>query len=191
MRYHLAGFLLLMLLVMLPMGNLRAAPAPDSYGILEIGSPPPEGWTEEQYLKEEIKFMTSRNILDKVCSDPEVKKLSSVAAMKDARTWLDKNIRGTPEKGRCLRITFRAGKRPEQAAIINAFLRAKLAVAEEFIKSNQEELRRYESFTSKLKSKKPSDTVRNEIHDLRTYRIPRLRTEITRLKQTKVTRWAK
>jgi hypothetical protein len=64
-----------MLFAMLPMMPLWATPAPDPSGILELGGPPPRGWTDEQYLNEPMKFTTNRRVLDKVCSDPEVKQL--------------------------------------------------------------------------------------------------------------------
>lgn len=131
MRYHLVVLMLLLLLAALPLAvlpvkNVLAAPAPDPVGILDIGSPP-NGWTAEQNLNEQIKFMTSIKILDRVCSDPEVRKLFLVVSVKDARPWLAKNLWVKPEKGdRLLRFAFRAGKRNEQVTIINAFLRANL-----------------------------------------------------------------
>jgi hypothetical protein len=192
MRYRLT---VLMLFAVLPVRSVLAAPAPDPvYAILEIG-PPPEGWTEEQNLKNQIEFLTSLVILDKVFCDPEVRKLPSVASMKvkDAPSWLAKNIRVTPEEERRrLRFTFRAGKRPEQVTIINALLGVNLSVDREFIKSHEEDIRRYEHLLSKLESKKNlTDSDRETIHGLRTYRIPKYRAEIARLKQTKVIKWAK
>jgi hypothetical protein len=106
--------------------------------------------------------------------------------MKDAPSWLSKNVRVKREEGCRLRLIFRAGNRKEQVTIINAFLRAERAVEKEYIESHKEDLRRCENLISKLESINPSDTVRNEIHDPRTYRIPLYRTEIARLKQTKV-----
>lgn len=126
MRYRLAVLMLLMLLAVLPMMDVLAAPAPDPYAILDIG-PPPKGKTAVQYLKDHIALQTHLDTLNTVCSYPEVKKLPTISALKDGRPWLAKNLRVTPEKGgRLLRFTFRAGKRNEQVTIVNAFLRASI-----------------------------------------------------------------
>ncbi|HEY7427358.1 MAG TPA: hypothetical protein VH682_24200 [Gemmataceae bacterium] len=194
MRYRLA---VLMLLAMLSKTHVLAAPvpnpAPDPYAILEIG-PPPEGWTAEQNLNNQIKFMTALDILDKVHSNPEVKKLPLVASMKlkDISPWLAKNVRVTPEEGsRRLRFTFRAGKRPDQVTIINALLGVNLSGKWEFIESHEKKLRRCEHLISTLESRNTTDNDRETIHGLRTIEIPGLHAEIARLKQTKVIRWAK
>src|SRR5579875_3373090 len=124
MRYRLAVLMLLMLLVMLPLMNVLAAPASDPYGILDI-APPPQYKTVEKHLKDQIEFTTYCAVLNMVRSYPEVEKLPLVASMKDPRPWLAQNLRVKPEGGeRLLRFTFRAGKRNEQVTIINAFLRA-------------------------------------------------------------------
>jgi hypothetical protein len=189
MRYR---FVILILFAALPMMQLFAAPAPDPSAILELGLTPPKGWSVEQYLNEQIKLMTSLVILDKVCSDPEVKKLPSVASMKDARSWLAKNIHVKIEKEkRRLFVTFRAGKRNEQVTIINALLRVDLSLKREFIKTHEKTLHRNESIISKLESRNTTDNDREMIHSLRTIGIPELHAEIARLKQAKVIKWAK
>lgn len=192
MRYRLAA---LMLFAVLPKMHVLAAPLPDPpYAILEIG-PPPEGWTAEQNLNNQIKFMTSDAILDKVCSDSQVRKLPVVANMKvrDTTPWLAKNIRVTLEEGsRRLRLTFRRGKLNEKVTIINALLGVNLSVKREFIESHEKKLRRCEHLISELESSKnPTDSDREVIHGLRAIEIPGLRAEIARLKQTKVIKWAK
>lgn len=171
--------------------RLLAAPVPAPSGILDVG-PPPKGWTAEQYINEQIKFKSSPQILNKVCSDPEVKKLPLVATVKDARPWMEQNVCVTPEEGRRrLRITFRAGKRPEQVAIINAFLRVNLSEIKDTIKSDEADLHRCENLISKLESRDTTQSFREFIHGLRSNRIPQLRAEIARLKQYTVIKWAK
>lgn len=201
MRYRLAVLMLLLLLVLLPMMNVLAAPAPDPLGILDIGSPPKDK-TADQHLKFQIEFKTDRHILDTVLSYPEVKKLPSVASLKEARPWLAKNLRVTPEKGgRLLRLTFRAGKRNEQATIINAFLRASLDwhdIGGSSLKCAEEGLRACEKSILDLEQRIASgqqphmvDTYLKHINRLRYTTIPERRAEIARLKQYAVLKWAR
>jgi hypothetical protein len=198
MRYHLAA---LMLIAVLPGMNVPAAPAPDPYGILDIG-PPPKGKTAEQYLKFQIERKTSLDILNDVCSDPEVKKLPSVASMEDACPWLAKNLRVTPDEGgRRLRFTFRAGTRNEQVIIINAFLRVSLNwhdIGGIDLKWKEECLRMYERNILDLekriqstKDPREAASYQKGIDKMRSVGIPELRAEIARLKQYAVIKWAK
>lgn len=201
MRYPFVVLMLLLLLAVLPVMNLPAAPAPDPFGILDI-APPPKDKTAEQHLKSEIDFNTHPDCLRTVCLDPKVKKLASVASMKDARPWLAKNLRVTPEKDGCrLRFTFRAGKRNEQVIIINAFLRAKLHwndIGGTHLKWTEKSLRMAEDSVVDLEQRVASgqqphmvNTYREGINDLRYTRIPELRAEIVRLKKYAVIRWAR
>jgi hypothetical protein len=218
MRYRLAVSMLLMLLLGLPAIylpaasgpelpamlsaiNLPAAPAPDPLGILDIGQPP-KYRTAEQHLKFEIEFNTSQDILNKVSSDPEVRKLPSVASIKDARPWLAKNLRVKPQGGgRLLHFTSRDGKRNEQATIINAFLRANLHwhdLGGRSIKRLEDHLRWTEDRILDLEKRIESgqypnmiDKYREAINSTRYTGIPLIRAEIARLKQYGVVRWAR
>jgi|SRR5579884_3690466 len=204
MRYCVAVLMLLLLLAILSVMNVLAAPAPDPSGILDIG-PPPRGKTTEQYLRFEIESNTNANILDTIYLYPDVRKLPSVAALKDARharPWLAKNLRVTPDKGdRLLRFTFRAGKRNEQVTLINAFLRANLHwhdIGGETLKCHEEGLRTCEKSILDLEKRIASglqphmvDTYRAGINRLRYTLIPEHRAEIARLKQYAVIKWAR
>ncbi len=201
MRYRLAVLMLLLLLAMLLVMDVLAAPAPDPYGMLDIG-PPPKGKTAQEYLKDQIEFKTHQLILSAVCSDPGVRKLPSVASMKDARPWLAKNLRLTPEEGgRRLRFDFRAGKRNEQVAVINAFLRASISwndVQGMTLKCSKEWVQRGEKSILELEQRIASgqhphmvDTYQKEINYMRYTSIPELRAEIARLEQYAVIRWAR
>ena len=198
MRYRLAVLMLLMLLVVLPMMNVLAAPAPDPSAILDIG-PPPKGMTAEQHRKQWIEGQTFHGTLGPWWTDPEVKKLPSVARLEDARPWLAKNLRVTPGDGeRRLRFTFRAGNRNEQVTIINALLRVDLRLTGEHIKWHEEWLRQHENDILRcekcIESAQPHESVdseRKEINELRTNQIPARRAEIARYKQIAVIKWAR
>lgn len=195
MRYRVAA---LFLFAMLPVLNVLAAPAPDPSAIVDIG-PPPKGETAEQYRKRQSESQTCHFMLCRWWSDPEVKKLPSVAAMKDARPWLAENLRITEEEGeRRLRFTFRAGTHAEQATIINALLRVNLAVEERGIKGSEKCLRMYENCILDLEkriksSQNPQEAAsyRKGIEELRSIDIPARRAEIARRRQFAVIRWAK
>lgn len=195
MRYRLAA---LSLFVVLPVMNVLAAPAPDPSAILDIG-PPPKGETAEQYRKRLIEGQTFHGTLCTWWTDPEVRKLSSVARFKDARPWLAKNLRVTEEEcGRRLRFTFRAGSRAEQVAIINALLRYNLAEAEEAIKRDEYWIRKYQKDILELEqriksSRRPKEvaSLQDGIDNLRSIRIPELQAVIAREKQLTVIKWAK
>jgi hypothetical protein len=189
---------LLAIIAGLPMMNALAVPAPDPSAILDIG-PPPKGETAEQYCKRLIGAQTCHPTLCTWWSDPEVRKLPSVARFKDARPWLAKNLRVTEEKGeRRLRFTFQAGTRAEQVAILNALLRENLAVAEDAIKRGDEWIRLHEKLIrenqERIKTIRDPQKVaelQTGIDNLRTDVIPRGRAEITRWKQVAVIKWAK
>jgi hypothetical protein len=198
MRYRLV---VLMLFVVLPMMNVLAAPAPEpAHAILDIG-PPPKDMTAEEYCRDVIYRLTNpRGFIWYTASDPKVSKLPSVARLKDAPSWLVKNIRATPENGgRRLRLTFRAGTRAEQVAIINALLRGYLKQwPEDSIKHLEEALRSDEKCVVDLEERIASgqqphmvDRYRKGINDLRSKRIPGTIAEIHRLKQVTVIKWAK
>ncbi|HEY7155971.1 MAG TPA: hypothetical protein VH575_18550 [Gemmataceae bacterium] len=206
MRYRLAALMLfavlsVMLFTVLPMMNVLAAPILNPWAILDIG-PPPKGKTPEQHLKDQIEFKTSLDTLNDVCSDPEVKKLSSVASMKDARPWLATNLRVTPEDGgRRLRFKFRAGTRDEQVTILNAFLRDSLhwhdldgmtlKRREEWLRWSENQILELERRIESGQQPHMVDTYREGINYLRYTRIPELRTDIARRKQYAVVKWAK
>jgi len=122
MRYRLAA---LMLLAVLPLMGVLAAPVPEPYAILDVG-PPRKGETAEEYREMEIDRLTLlQSMPAQAWLDPEVKKLPSVARSKDPWSWLAKNLQVKEEQdGRRLRLTFQAGSRAEKAVILNALLRA-------------------------------------------------------------------
>lgn len=195
MRYRLAA---LMLLAVLPLMNVLAAPAPEPYAILDIG-PPPKGWSMEKHCKTAIHGQTCHGTLSVVSCYADVGKLPSVAPFKDARPWLAENLRITEEEGgRRLRLTFRAGTRDEQVTILNALLRANLQARAEYVKFREEGLRSHENCVLELEKRIESgqqpnmvDTYQKGIDELRSIRIPECRAEITRLKQFAVIKWAK
>lgn len=197
MRYRLVPFLLFSAL---PLMHALAAPAPDhAYAILDIG-PPPKGCTLGEHSTTEIGHLTfPYGILSMVWSDPEVRKLPSVAPMKDPRPWLAKNLRiGELVGGRRLRLTFRDGNRDEQVTILNAVLRVKLRLEQDSIKGQEEILLWDENRILELEQRIASgqhhesvDSYTKGINDLRCNRIPACRAEIVRLKQIAVIKWAK
>jgi hypothetical protein len=198
MRYR---FAVLMLIAVLSMMNVLAAPAPEpAHAILDIG-PPPKGMTEEEHCRDVIYRLTNpRGFIWYTASDPKVSKLPSVVRLKDAPSWLTKNIKATPESGwRRLRFTFRAGTRAEQVTIINALLRGYLRQSpEDSIKRLEETLRRDEASIADVEERIASgqhphmvDRYRKGITELRTNRIPATIAEIARLKQITVIKWAK
>jgi hypothetical protein len=195
MRFRLAVF---MLFAALPIMNVWAAPAPEPYAILDIG-PPSKGTTPEQYRKDQIEALYSDPTLGAAWRDRTVRNLPSIAPFKDARPWLAKNLRITEEDGgRRLRFTFQAGTRDEQAAILNALLRALLYWQELSIKGDEEWMRIHEKGIRQLEeqirtARNPQEVASHQqgIDNLRTKIIPAHRAEIARLKQYEVIRWAK
>lgn len=196
MRYRLAT---LTLLAMLPIMHLMAAPAPDPSAVLDIG-PPRKGWSLEKHCKTEIGHMNfGHGMLNDVWCNPEVRKLPSVARFKDARPWLEQNLRITVEDGgRRLRLTFKAGKRSEQVTILNELLRVNLQVKKKSIMLDEDYLHWCENCILELEERIKSgrfresvDSYRKEIEELRSTRIPACHDEIARLKQFTVIKWAK
>ncbi|MHB1425881.1 MAG: hypothetical protein ACYC3I_22175 [Gemmataceae bacterium] len=195
MRSRLA---VLMLLAVLPPMSVLAAPAPDPSAILDIG-PPPKGETAEQYRKRLIQDQTGRISLCDWWSDPEVKKLPSVARFKDPRPWLAKNLRVKDEDDRRLRFTFRAGTRAEQVTILNALLRVNLSAhdgtikwGEECIRNYEKAIREYEVRIKWARNTQEAAEYRKGIEEVRSIRVPELRAEIDSLKkQLAVIKWAK
>jgi hypothetical protein len=191
-----------MLLAVLPVMNVLAAPAPVPLGILDIGTPHPKDERAKQFVKLQIEFNTDHRFLDTVLSYPEVKKLPSVASMENPRPWLAKNIRVTPGEGdRLLSFTFLAGKRNEQVTIINAFLRANLHWHDldgKAIQRGEQSVRTAEAGIRDLEQRIQSgqqphmvDEYREHINRLRHTLIPELRAEIARMKQYAVLKWAR
>lgn len=196
MRYRLAC---LMLFVVLPVRNVMAAPVPDPSAILDI-EPPPKGWSMEKHLDSEIGHLNSPyGMLFTVWLDPEISRLPSVAALKDARSWLSENIRVTKEDGRRrLRLTFRAGKREEQVAILNTLLRVYIQAGKKKQQFHEYFLRGEEDGIPELEKRivaeqRPEyiDRYRKALDDARSIHIPARRAEVARWKQIAVIRWAK
>jgi hypothetical protein len=199
MRSRLAVLILLLLLAVLPLMNVLAAPAPAPSAILDIG-PPPKGWSMEKHREREISdYLTSPDgMLFAVWLDPEISKLPSVAAKKDARSWLSENIRVTQEdEGRRLRLKFRAGNRREQVTILSSLLHAYIQARKKKQKSLEKSLRMDEKCVLELKERIASgqhpgmvDEYKKGMEELRSIRIPARRGEIDRYKQIAVIRWA-
>jgi hypothetical protein len=199
MRYRIAVLMPLMLFLMLPLMKALSAPVPDPSALLDIG-PPPNGWNMEKHLESEIgNHLTSPyGRLFDVWLDPEIRRLSSVAALKDSRAWLTRNLRVTKEGGSRLRLIFRAGNRREQVAILNTLLRAYIQEAKKKQKTLEGWLRREEDGIPELErriaSGKHNESIaryRKAIDDLRSIQIPARRAEIDRYKKIAVIRWAK
>jgi hypothetical protein len=96
-----------------------------------------------------------------------------------------------------LRITFRAGNRAEQAAIINSLLRANLRFEEISIKACEDWIRTFETDIGKSDKRIKSShdpqqiaSLQEGIQHLRTQKIPACRDEIARRKQFVVIKWA-
>jgi hypothetical protein len=196
MRYCLAA---LVLFAVLPVMNVLAAPAPDPSAILYIG-PPPKGWSLEQHLDSEIRdhLIDPYGHLFAVWLDPEIRRLPSVAALKDARSWLSRNLRITKEGGSRLRLIFRAGNRQEQVAILNTLLRAYIKAAKKKQQFHEQCLAGEEDGVPDLERRIASgsppgmdDRYRKAIENLRTIHIPARRAEIARWKQIAVIKWAR
>jgi hypothetical protein len=195
MRYH---FAVLMLIAVLPVMNVLAAPAPDPYAILDIG-PPPKGMDAEQYRKMQIDCLTfPHGRLFHVWRDPEVSKMPSVATFKDARPWLSKNLRVTQEEGgRRLRLTFRAGDRREQVAILNSLLRITLELEAQRLSNRETQLQRLQEAVPRLEKMVATEQnatmlsrYRKDLQEAPSI-IADLRAEIARCKQFTVIKWAK
>ncbi|HEY7154089.1 MAG TPA: hypothetical protein VH575_09055 [Gemmataceae bacterium] len=195
MRFRIAVLLLFTALTAM---NVLAAPAPDPWAILDIG-PPPEGETPEQHRNREIDILTRHGVIVRyVWHDPEVRKLPSVAALKDPVSWLEKNLRVTPEgKGNRLRLTFRAGNCIEQVTILNSILRVYIQDRAKRIKFREEELRIMEAGEPRLvkliQETQNPDSLQCYLQQGENARIAEAdaRAEIARLKQVAVIKWAK
>jgi len=210
MRYRVAIAMLLMLLIVLPVMYLPAAPAPErAYAILDIG-PPPEGMTAAEYCKDTINRLShiDSGVLWVTGIQPEVGKLPSVARSKDVHPWLEKNIRVMRQNGeRRLRLTFQAGGHAEQVVILTTLLRVyrhtprlwvagHIEIQEESLRLDEDCVAILEIFQSRARRGEPQrpDRVegdRQAINNLRNNRIPAGRAEIARLKQITVVKWAK
>jgi hypothetical protein len=192
MRYRL---IVLSLFAILPLMNVLAAPAPPISGILDI-APPPKGWSAEKHRE-----MAISNLIDGmsgyVWADPEVRKLKSVADRKDDYPWLMKNIRVAPDGENRLRLTFRAGTDAEQATILNSLLCTYLRLSAEKRQRLEKSLRDSDEGTPRLLK-----LIKDERDDNRRKRYQEewerskvreadFRSEIARLKQIAVIRWAK
>lgn len=199
MRYRLAVLILLILLAVLPIMQLLAAPAPYPSAVLALGQSPDLNVLDEQYRKRQKEAQSSDVMALRVLHDPEVQKLSSIARMSDPLPWLSKNLRVVEEDGgRSLRFTWRAGTHDEQVTILNAYLRANLACEEASIKDGEAWLRIFEKdlivLDQRLKSAThPKDIamLHEAIYCVRTKQVPNLREMIARLKQTAVVKWAR
>jgi hypothetical protein len=189
MRYCLA---ILMLFVAPPAMHLLAAPIPAPSAILEI-EPPPKGESMEKHLEYVIDhYLTDPyGRLFAVWLDPEISRLHSVAAKKNAaHFWLSRNIRVTKEGGRRLRLTFRGGNRQEQVAIINTLLRVYIQVQkkeqeslEDCLRDDEKCIRDLEQRIASGQHRESVDDYRQGIEELRSIRIPARRADIDRLKQ--------
>jgi hypothetical protein len=201
MRYRRTVFVVLMLLALLTAINLQAAPVPDPSAILSIG-PPPKGIAAAEHCKDVISRLTKHpGFIWYAGIQPEVSRLPSVISLKDAaHPWLEKNLRVTQEDGgRRLRLTFRAGNRAEQVTILNTLLRIyiqweatdRIKVQEEALRWKEDRIVELEKRIESGQARESADSYRKGINDLRANRIPALRSEIDRLKQVTVIKWAK
>ncbi|MGH7173711.1 MAG: hypothetical protein ACRELG_25800 [Gemmataceae bacterium] len=196
MRYRLA---VLTVFAVLPLMNALAAPAPEPYAILDIG-PPPKGMTTEAYSQSVSKALSDPDGVPRdLRAVAEVRKLPAVAALKDARPWLAKNIHITTEAGgRLLRVTFRAGSHAAQVTIVNAMLRLYVRHKKEALQRQERILRKKEALLLDLKKRLSAEknpnmisSYKKAISEMRSIQIPARRAEIARLKQIAVTKEAK
>jgi hypothetical protein len=197
MHYRIAAVLLF---AGLPAMTVLAAPAPEPSAILDIGSPE-KGETPEQHSKRAIECLGDRwCALTGAWHDLKGSKLPSIEAKKDPRPWLEKNIRITKADadGRRLRLTFRAGNRAEQVAILNAVFRAYMQSMKEYRRFLENCLRSDEACIDGLLKRIESEQdprkvqeYRKGIEELRSSRIPEARARIARHQQIAVIRWAK
>jgi hypothetical protein len=198
MYYRLA---VLMLFIMLPVMNVLAAPVPAPSAVLQIELPPKD-WNMEKHLESVIDHLTAPYGMPfAVWLDPEIRKLPSVAAKKDVRegrSWIAKNIRITQEDGGCrLRLTFRAGTRREQVAILNTLLRVYIKATKDKQKFLELCLAGEEDGIPELERRIASgqhnesiDRYRKAIEDARSIHIPARKAEIERYKKIAVIKWA-
>jgi hypothetical protein len=189
----------LVLLVMPPVMSTLAAPVPEPYAILDRG-PLPKSERLQALRDSEIDGMTSPYgvLVNGARRDPEIRKLPAVAALKDPREWLAKNLHIAQEHdGDRLRITFRAGTRAEQVAILNAMLRSHMDRKAQTISRLEEILQRYEqSAKSRLEAlqKLPGGMVRESFQaewEAAAAVTNQVRDEIARLRRIAVARWAR
>lgn len=199
MRYRLAVLMLLMLFSALPMLNVLAAPAPAPWVILDLG-PPPKDETLDKHLDHEIDLLTSpEDYLFFVWIDPEIPKLPSVAALKNGRPWLARNLRVRKLKGSRIELTFRGGERREQVAVLNTLLRLYMKAKKDHLKNFLEKnLRWCENNVVELEERIKSgqhprmvNQYREGIKELRTIEIPARRAEVERYKKIAVIKWAR
>lgn len=197
MRYRIAA---LLLFSALPAMTAFAAPAPEPYAILDIG-PPDENETPEQHAKKAIEALGDRwFILSGAWRELKPIKLPCIEARKDPRPWMEKNIRLTTAdaEGRRLRLTFRAGNRAEQVAILNAVVRSYLQVMQKHREFLELCLRSEEGYVPSLlkrieheRDARKIQEYRKSIEELRSSRIPAARARIARNQQITVVRQAK
>ncbi len=204
MRYGIVVLMLFAALPLLYVPYVPAAPAPEPYAILEIEAPPGEGspealkgQTADEYRKQRINVINSFS--GDICHDPEIRKLPSIAALKEPWKWTSKNLRITREgEGNRLRIMCRDGNRTERVAIINSLLRVYLKEVKEEgrLKWWEDALSRYENILMDLEKDLGKDrdafaVQRKSINNLRSDLIPNCRADIARYKQIAVIKWAK
>lgn len=139
-------FAALILLSIPPMMSTLAAPVPEPYAILDRG-PPPKSKRSQALRDRELDDMTSPHgvMVNGACGDPAIRKLPAVAALKNPREWLAKNLHVKQEnEGNRLRITFRGGSRGEQVAILNYMLRRDMDRTSRRLRDLEEILRHHE-----------------------------------------------
>jgi hypothetical protein len=111
---------------------------------------------------------------------------------------MKKNLRiRSDERGRCLRLTFQASNRTEQATILNALLRIYMQLEARMLKNAEDPLQRMEEGVPRLEElvKTERDPVlldrwRKDLLSLPSD-IAKLRAEVARRKQIAVIKWAK
>jgi hypothetical protein len=192
-------FAALVLLVIPPVMNTLAAPVPEPYAILDCG-PLPKTKRLQAVRNREIDGITSPHglMVNGVCRDPVIRELPAVAALKDPRDWLAKNLYVTQEnEGNHLRIMFRAGSRGEQVAILNSMLRTYLDRTARRLHDLEELLPHYEEramnlfqATQMAQDAKSRDSFQKEWQATETL-ANEIRDEIVRLRRVDITRWAR
>jgi hypothetical protein len=198
MRYRIAA---LLLFAGIPTITVLAAPAPEPSAILDIG-PPEKGEARAQHCKREIRNLDDRwAMMSTVWRDLKGSKLPSIVARKDPRAWLAQNIRITKEdaEGRRLRLTFVAGNRTEQVAILNSVLQVYLQRHREerilfYVKNIDWDEKCIVELGKRIDSvqdPRMAESYKKGINDLRSIHIPKKRAEVARLKQIAVIKWAK
>lgn len=192
-------FAALVLLVIPPVMSTLAAPVPEPYAILDRG-PPPKSKRSQALRDRELDDMTSPYglMVDRACRDPAIRKLPAVAALKDPRAWLAKNLHVTQEdEGNRLRVMFRTGSRGEQVAILNSMIRnyldktaRRLHDLEELLPHHEERAMNLFQAMQKAQDAKSRDSFQREWQATETL-ASEIRNEIVRLRRVAVTRWAR